>query len=29
MKVAVRSSYKIILEKPVCKSNLYIMPEVF
>jgi hypothetical protein len=28
MKVASKSSYKIILEKPVRKSNLYIIPEV-
>jgi hypothetical protein len=28
MKVAFKSSYNIILEKPVRKSNLYIMPEV-
>ena len=28
MKVASRSTYKIILEKPVRKSNLYVMPEV-
>jgi len=28
MKVASRPSYKIILEKPVRKSNLYVMPEV-
>ena len=28
MKLASRTHYKIILEKPVRKSNLYIMPEV-
>jgi hypothetical protein len=28
MKVASRTPYKIVLEKPVRKSNLYIMPEV-
>ena len=28
MKVASRTSYKIVLEKPVRKSSLYIVPEV-
>jgi hypothetical protein len=28
MKVASRTPYKIVLEKPVPKNNLYIIPEV-
>jgi len=28
MKIASRTSYKIVLEKPVRKSNFYIMPEI-